>query len=96
MTAVLQNCHALTYFGPREIRLCQGAGLGTGALPLTMLARTGLRDVAEVVRDCCPDRARVARHPQVARAPCCPRRPSRPCDGGRLPVDADGEYLGAF
>ena len=96
VTAVVQNCRALTYFGPREIRLSEAAGLDTAALSLTSLqpARPGV--VANIIaRLVLGGTGRAGRHHagrRRARPPRGARR--RPLDGELLPVDADGEYLG--
>ena len=97
VTVVVQNCEALTYFGPRRIRVCERAGLGTGALSLALLRRTNLADVASVVaRLLTGSAAAVERHPQVRTAADLDGARIRGVDGVALPVDADGEFLGAF
>jgi diacylglycerol kinase family enzyme len=94
VTVVVQNCEALTYFGSRQIRVCDGAGLATGALSLTLLRRTRPGDVASVIARLLAGRAgAVERHPQVRSASGLARATVR---GARLPVDADGEFLGTF
>jgi diacylglycerol kinase family enzyme len=94
VTVVVQNCEALTYFGPRQIRVCERAGLGTGALSLSLLRRTRPGDVASVIARLVAGRAgAVERHPQVRSAAGLAGATVR---GSRLPVDADGEFLGTF
>ncbi len=94
VTVVVQNCEALTYFGPRQIRVCERAGLGTGALSMTLLRRTRPADVATVIARLLGGRAgAVERHPQVRSASGLPGAVVR---GHDLPVDADGEFLGSF
>ena len=97
VTVVVQNCEALTYFGPRQIRVCERAGLGTGSVSLTLLRRTQLGDVASVVaRLLSGRRGAVERHPQVLSRPSLSGAVVRAVDGAGLPVDADGEFLGTF
>ena len=97
MTLVVQNCHALTYFGPRQIRLSEAAGLNTGTLSLMLLRRARPLELASVVLRLLSGRDNaVARHPQVAAGPRLDGVRVTSVDGHALPLDADGEYLGAF
>ena len=94
VTVVVQNCEALTYFGPRQVRLCERAGLGTGALSLMLLRRTRPGDVATVIaRLLAGGTGAVERHPQVRSASGLAGATVR---GKGLPVDADGEFLGTY
>jgi len=95
VTAVVQNCRALTYFGPREIRLCGEAGLDTGMLSVTSLERGRPGVVANVVArlvlggsESLPGKAGIDAASSVRELVVTP------LDGGVLPVDGDGEYLG--
>jgi diacylglycerol kinase family enzyme len=97
VTAIVQNCRALTYFGPREIRLCDAAGLDTAELSVTSLRRGRPAVVANVVARLLLGRAdAVARHGDVDAAPGVREVLVTPLDGGPLPLDADGEYLGEY
>ena len=97
MTVVVQNCHALTYFGPRQIRLSDAAGLDTGSLSVMLLRRARPLELASVVLRLLSGRANaVASHPQVAARPRLEAVTVSSVDGDALPLDADGEYLGAF
>jgi len=95
LTVVVQNARALTYFGPREMRLCESAGLDTGSISLTLLRRTRPRDVAAVVLRLLSGRSgAVSAHRQVEALAHLREATVAPVDGRPLPVDADGEYLG--
>ncbi len=97
VTAVVQNCRALTYFGPREIRLCDAAGLETGELSVTSLRRGRPSVVANVVARLLLGRAEaLAGKPGIDAAPGVREILISPVDGEPLPVDADGEYLGQY
>jgi diacylglycerol kinase family enzyme len=97
VTVVLQNCHALTYFGPRQIRLSDAAGLQTGGLSLTLLRRSRPLDVASVIARLLSGRTNaVARHPHVAARPMLAAVTVDSVGGEPLPLDADGEFLGSF
>ncbi len=95
ITAVVQNCRALTYFGPREIRLCREAGLDTGALSVTSLQRGTPGVMAKVVaRLVIGGSEALPGHSRVDSASGLREVLVAPVDGAPLPVDADGEYLG--
>ena len=97
VSVVVQNCHALTYFGPRQIRLSEAAGLDTGGLSLMLLRRSRPLDLVGVVSRLLSGRPdAVARHPRVVARPKLRELSVTAVDGGTLPLDADGEYLGAF
>ena len=75
VTVVVQNCEALTYFGPRQMRVCEHAGLDTGSISLTLLRQTRARDVAGVVARLLSGPRRGGRAPPAgALAPVAGRR----------------------
>ena len=92
VTAVIQNSRTLTYFGPREIRVCDSAELDSGAISLTVLRRARPRDLAPVLVRLLARRVDGHRHVdgfagiRTATIVSADERP--------LPVEADGEYLG--
>ena len=95
VSVIVQNARALTYFGPREMRLCERAGLDTSALSLTLLRRARPLDVAAVVMRLLAGRTgAVSAHAQVEALAGLREATVTPVDGDPLPVDADGEYLG--
>ena len=97
VTVIVQNCHALTYFGPREIRLSEAAGLDTAVLSLTALQQARPGVVANIIARLVLGHAgALARHHRVDAAPKLREALVTPLDGEPLPVDADGEYLGEF
>ena len=96
ITAIIQNSHVLTYFGPREITVCEGAGYETGSLSLTLLRRAGPRDVPSVVaRLVTGSASAVTAHPQAESLPDLREAVVyADDDDAPLPLEADGEYLG--
>ena len=95
VTAIVQNSHVLTYFGPREVRVCEGAGLETGSVSITSLRRARPGEVASVVgRLVTGSATAVTAHPQVDAFPHVRQATITALDGAPLPVEADGEYLG--
>ncbi len=93
ITLMVQNSHALTYFGARQIRVCNAAGLDTGAISLTLLRDARPRDVPSVLVRLLAGRG-VADHPQVEAFPLVREASVISADGRPLPVEADGEFLG--
>ena len=95
VTAMVQNSHALTYFGPREIRMCDTAGLNTGTLSVTLLHRARVRDVPAVFTRLASGRpGAVTTHPEVEGFAHTRSATFTGLDGATLPVEADGEFLG--
>jgi len=95
VTAMVQNSHALTYFGPREIRMCGAAGLDTGTLSVTLLRRARLRDVPAVFGRLASGRpGAVTTHPEVEGFARVRSAVLTGVGGAALPVEADGEFLG--
>jgi diacylglycerol kinase family enzyme len=95
VTAVVQNCRALTYFGPREIRLCPGAGLDTGALSVMSLQRGRPAVVANVIgRLLLGGAESLSGQRGIDAAASVQEIVVTPLEGGALPVDGDGEYHG--
>ncbi len=95
VTAIVQNSHVLTYFGPREIRVCEAAGLDTASLSLTSLRRARPHEMPSVIGRLVSGRATaVTAHPQVDAFPGIRSARITALDGEPLPVEADGEFLG--
>lgn len=95
VTALVQNSHVLTYFGPREIRVCEGAGLATGSLSLTSLRRARAHEMPSVVGRLVSGRpAAVTAHRQVDAFPGIRSATITALGDAALPVEADGEFLG--
>ncbi len=92
MTAVVQNSRTLTYFGPREIRACEAAGLDSGAISLSLLRRVRPHDLPPVVMRLLA--RRVTDHRHVDSFPSVRAATITSADARPLPVEADGEYLG--
>ena len=93
VTAVIQNARPLTYFGPREIRACDAVGLTSGSISLTLLRRARVRDVPPVLLRLLA--GGLVAHPQVEGFPDMLSATVTSVDGHPLPLEADGEFLGA-
>ena len=93
VTAVVQNARPLTYFGPREIRACDAVGLTSGSISVTLLRRARMRDVPPVLLRLLA--GGLVAHPQVEGFPDVLSAIVTSVDGHPLPLEADGEFLGA-
>ena len=93
ITVMAQNAHALTYFGPRAVRVCDAAGLQTGTISLTALRRGRPRDVLGVALRLVTGRD-VITHPEVEAFGGLQEAVVTSADGRPLPLEADGEFLG--
>src|SRR3954464_9115060 len=67
VTVIVQNSDPFTYFGPRPIRVNEGAALDNGTLSLSVLERASARDMPTLIPRLFSANARtVQRHRQVA------------------------------
>ena len=92
ITMIVQNSHALTYFGRREISAIAGAGLDTGSISAAVLRRARPTDLPSVVTRLVG--GAVTDHPQVEAFEQVRTASVTSVDGEPLPLEADGEFLG--
>lgn len=94
-TLVVQNADRLTYLRKRPLRVAAGAGLSTRSLSMTVLRGARPRDVAALLpRVLSGDPGPVLAHPQIDSLPGFETARVEVLGGARLPLEADGEYLG--
>jgi diacylglycerol kinase family enzyme len=97
VTVIVQNSDPFTYFGTRPIRVCEGAGLETGTLGLTVLRRATLLEMPTLIPRIFTGRAgSVTRHRQVTGFDPVEHLSVASADGRPFPVEADGDFLGSF
>ena len=97
ITVIVQNSDPYTYFGRRPIRICQGTGLGTGTLGVTVLKRATPLEVPTVLwRAFSAKAATVARHRQIEAFTDVPKATVEALDDRPFPVQVDGDYIGSF
>src|SRR5256714_12856343 len=97
ITVIVQNTDPYTYFGRRPIRICEGAGLETGTISLTALKRGTVLALPTLVPRLFSGRARtVQRHRQLEGFPEVTEARVESADGGPLPLQVDGDYIGEF
>ncbi len=98
IVAIAQNVRPFTYFGEREIDLCETAGLENRSLAITALDRANPLDFAPLATRLLTPNTDLAdnRHikiaPDVQRAVISKRKP----DGPKIPLQADGDYIGEY
>jgi len=102
ITAVAQNSQPFTYFGDREVRMCEDAAFDNGTLSLAMLKRAALRDIPTLMARCLAtsDRYRPVNHRQIDHFAGLreARVDSLSTDAAGetipFPVEVDGDYIG--
>lgn len=100
VTTVVQNSDPFSYFGPRPLRICEGAALDNGTLSLAVLRRAAQRDVPTIATRALSAGLRVSDHRQIAHFEAVSEgrieSASRDRDGRprTFPVQVDGDYIG--
>jgi diacylglycerol kinase family enzyme len=96
VTVIVQNSDPFTYFGPRPIRVCEGAALDNGTLSLTVLERASALDMPTLIPRLFSAKARtVQRHRRVAGFPAIDYAQVRALEG-TFPLQVDGDFIGDF
>jgi len=102
VTAIVQNSDPFTYFGRQEIRICEGAALGNGALSIAMLRRAAVQDMPTIAARALIERLRIPRHRQIEHFEGVTeaRIESLSTDGEDarrpFPIQMDGDYIGHY
>lgn len=95
MTVIAQNSDPLTYFGRRPIRVCEGAGFENGSISLAVLKRASPLELLTLPPRLASDSsATVLRHSKVEGFAAVDSASVEAIDS-LLPVEVDGEYVGA-
>lgn len=97
VTVVVQNSDPFTYFGRHPLRLCPGAGSGTGTLSAAVLTRATPLELATVVPRVFSGRAEtVTGHRRILGLPALSRLGVSSSGGEPFPLEVDGDYVGEF
>ena len=97
VTCIVQNSDPYTYFGGRPIRLCEGTGLDTGTLGVTVLRRATPLEVPTLLPRVFSTRAEtVARGRQIETFCEVGETVVSSLDGRPLPLQVDGDFVGEF
>src|SRR5262249_15346356 len=92
VTVIVQNSDPFTYFGPRPIRIAQGADLTNGTLSLAVLERAAVRDMPSVItRLFTAKAATVERHRQITGFAGLEYAQVRAIEG-TFPLQVDGDF----
>jgi diacylglycerol kinase family enzyme len=97
VTVIVQNSDPFTYFGSHPIRICEGGGLNTGTLALTVLKRATVLEMPTLIPRVFSGRAAsVLRHRQVQGFD--PLTHFRVVAAGDqpFPLQVDGDFVGEF
>lgn len=94
VTAVVQNGESFTYFNDLPIEIVPGGSLRSGALAGGVLHRATPLSMPFIAWRAVSRRARVADHRQVSPLLAFRELTVRSADGRRLPLQADGDFLG--
>ncbi|HEX2160699.1 MAG TPA: diacylglycerol kinase family protein [Thermoleophilaceae bacterium] len=95
VTVIAQNSDPFTYFGPRPIRVCEGAGLDTGSLGVAVLRKATPLELPTLIPRLFSGSARtVSKHRQITPFTDVAEALVESADGRPLPVQVDGDYIG--
>ncbi len=95
VTAVIQNGTPFTYFRNRPIEIADDAELDSGTLATCVLRRAQPIDMPFIAWRAFSRRARLTRHRQITALAPATELTVRTADGEPLPLQVDGDYLGA-
>ena len=94
VTAIVQNSDPFTYFGARPIRLATAVSQESGTLALTVLKRATPLEIATLMPRILSGRpGAVAGHAQVESLTGLERLRIHSADGGRFPLQVDGDFI---
>ncbi len=100
ITALAQNSDPLTYFGDRQVRVCEGIAFDDGSLALGVLQRAAQRDMPTLIPRLFSEKRPAARHRRIEHfervAAAIVSSTSETHDGTTrpFPVQVDGDYIG--
>ena len=100
ITALAQNSDPLTYFGDRQVRVCEGIAFDDGSLALGVLQRAAQRDMPTLIPRLFSEKRPAARHrriehfERVAAATVSSISETRDGTARPFPVQVDGDYIG--
>jgi diacylglycerol kinase family enzyme len=95
VTTIVQNGSPFTYFQNRPIEIAGPVALDSGVLAAAVLHRAALPDMPSIGWRAFSGRARLVRHRQVTGLSGMTELTVRASDDRPLPLQVDGDYLGA-
>jgi diacylglycerol kinase family enzyme len=94
VTLIVQNAHPYTYFNRRPIEIAEGAELDSGTLAGAVLRRASPVDMPTVIWRALTKRPRIVKHRQVTAFDGMTELEASSPDGGPIPLQVDGDYIG--
>lgn len=94
VTAIAQNGHIFTFFGEREVQLCEAAALDTGKISVIALDRANPLDLPTLAWRLLSPRAKVTKHRHVAHFENVDSVTITALGAKPLPLQVDGDYIG--
>jgi diacylglycerol kinase family enzyme len=95
VTTIVQNGDPYTFFAKKPISLAEGATLDSGTLSSVVLQRATALAVPTIAARAFLPRAHVAKHRRVTAFPAVQGLTVRSEDGRPLPLQVDGDFVGA-
>lgn len=95
VTVIVQNGDPYTYFRDRPVSLAEDATLDSGTLSALVLERVSPLDVPTIAARALVKRLRLAKHRHIAQYTGVHQVTIRSRDGRAIPLQVDGDYVGA-
>ena len=95
LSAIVQNSDPYTYFRSTPLRVCEDISMDDGTISVTTMRRASLMlDAPGILYRLFSRKGRLAQHRQASSFPRIQRATVRALDGGTLPLEVDGDYIG--
>ena len=96
LSALVQNSDPFTYFRSYPLRVCDDIAMDDGTISMVVMRRASLAlDAPGILWRLFTPKGRLAQHRKAASFPRIERAIVRSLDGVDLPVEVDGDYVGA-
>jgi diacylglycerol kinase family enzyme len=95
VSAMVQNSDPFTYFGSRPLRLCEDISIDNGFLSMMVMRRATTLDAPGVLRQLFSRNGRLAYHRRARGFTHVQRARITSLDGRPLPIEVDGDFIGA-
>jgi diacylglycerol kinase family enzyme len=97
LSAIVQNSDPYTYFRSTPLRVCEHISMDDGTIALTVMRRASLMlDAPGILYRLFSRTGRLAQHRQASSFSRIRHATVRSLDGRDLPIEVDGDYIGAW
>ncbi len=102
VTAIYQNSDPFTYFGPRPVRVCEGAELSNGRLSGAVLAQASPADMPTIAARVLSARLKASKHRHIdhfeglTESSIASISRNEAGEIRHFPLQVDGDYIGEF